>query len=295
MARKITTGRVGRAVLGSLTTVDNSIQSIVTNANVVIDPNGTGIAVSVKDLQINAQRSLRLADADSSNYIALRSPAVVAGNVTLTFPDTAGSASQVLTTNGDGVLSWQGAGVTVNNQTTDTATYFPAFTTATSGTISSLTTANTKLSFVPSTGVLAATGISVTSITATGTVGLGSSVTIGGGSINGTAIGATVAAAGTFTTMTATTITETSSIVLKENVVPITGALDAVMKLMGVTYDRKDGSSKNEAGLIKEEVEKILPNLVTNDGIHYTKLTAYLIEAVKELTAEVTALKSNKS
>lgn len=295
MARKITTGRVGRAVLGSLTTVDNSIQSIVTNANVVIDPNGTGIAVSVKDLQINAQRSLRLADADSSNYIALRSPAVVAGNVTLTFPDTAGSASQVLTTNGDGVLYWQGAGVTVNNQTTDTATYFPAFTTATSGTISSLTTANTKLSFVPSTGVLAATGISVTSITATGTVGLGSSVTIGGGSINGTAIGATVAAAGTFTTMTATTITETSSIVLKENVVPITGALDAVMKLMGVTYDRKDGSSKNEAGLIKEEVEKILPNLVTNDGIHYTKLTAYLIEAVKELTAEVTALKSNKS
>jgi hypothetical protein len=295
MARKITSGKVGRAVLGSLTTLDNRLQSVVTNANILLDPNGTGVVQSTKDLQINDQSSLRLADSDSSNWIALRSPATVSANVTLTFPATAGSSAQVLTTDGTGTLSWAAAGLSVANQTTDVATYYPTLITATSGTTGSVNVSNTKLSFVPSTGILSTTGISVTSISATGTVGLGSSVTITGGTINGSVIGGTTAAAGTFTTMTAATIIETSSIALKENVNPITGALDAIMQLVGVTYDRKDGSSKNEAGLIKEEVEKILPNLVKDDGIHYTKLTAYLIEAVKELTAEINELKSNKN
>jgi hypothetical protein len=92
-------------------------------------------------------------------------------------------------------------------------------------------------------------------------------------------------------------ITESSSIALKENVVPIENALDAIMRLVGVTYDRRDGSKKDEAGLIAEEVDKILPNLVTKDqdgrpdAIHYTKLTAYLIEAVKSLKAEINGLK----
>jgi hypothetical protein len=95
-------------------------------------------------------------------------------------------------------------------------------------------------------------------------------------------------------TLTVTAFVESSSIAFKENVSPITGALDAIMQLVGVTYDRKDGSSKNEAGLIKEEVEKILPNLVKDDGIHYTKLTAYLIESIKSLKEEINELKSNK-
>jgi Chaperone of endosialidase len=93
------------------------------------------------------------------------------------------------------------------------------------------------------------------------------------------------------------TITENSSIVYKENVNPITNALDAVLKLAGVTYDRKNGTNKDEAGLIAEEVYEVLPNLVQlneegkPNGIMYTKLTAYLIESIKELNAEITKLK----
>ena len=49
MARKITSGKVGRAVLGSLTTLDNRLQSVVTNANILLDPNGTGVVQSTKD------------------------------------------------------------------------------------------------------------------------------------------------------------------------------------------------------------------------------------------------------
>ena len=90
---------------------------------------------------------------------------------------------------------------------------------------------------------------------------------------------------------------ESSSIALKENVNPITGALDAIMSLVGVTYDRRDGSKKNEAGLIAEAVEQIIPNIVSKDangnaeGIYYSKLTAYLVEAIKSLKAEIDPLK----
>jgi hypothetical protein len=96
------------------------------------------------------------------------------------------------------------------------------------------------------------------------------------------------------------TFTESSSIVYKENVMPIANALDAVMSLVGVTYDRKNGSGKNEAGLIAEDVDKVLPNLVKHredgsaEGIQYTKLTAYLVEAIKSLKAEIEYLKGNK-
>jgi hypothetical protein len=100
--------------------------------------------------------------------------------------------------------------------------------------------------------------------------------------------------------LSVTSLTESSSIALKENVNPITDALDKVLQLCGVTYDRKDGSMKNEAGLIAEDVDQVLPNLVTHDakgnpeGINYTKLTAYLIEAVKSLKTEIDIIKGNK-
>jgi len=101
-------------------------------------------------------------------------------------------------------------------------------------------------------------------------------------------------------TLTVTGLTESSSIALKENVNPISGALDAIMSLVGVTYDRRDGSRKNEAGLIAEDVVNVLPNLVTCDkdgkpeGINYTKLSAYLIEAIKTLKDEINELKGGK-
>jgi hypothetical protein len=281
MARKITSGIVGRSVLGSLSTDNNSLQSVITNANVLLEPNGTGIVQSTKDIQINAQNTLRLADADSSNYVALRAPATVSANVTYTFP-AAATNTNFLQTNATGDLSWTAPFVAVANQTADTGTYYPTITTATSGTVSTVSVSNSKLSFVPSTGMLTSTGITATT------------ATISGGTINGTTIGATTAAAGTFTA-----ITETSSIAYKENINPITNALDAILQLVGVTYDRKDGSSINEAGLIAEDTANVLPNLVTYkagkpEGINYTKLSAYLIEAVKSLKQEIEQLKSNK-
>ena len=97
--------------------------------------------------------------------------------------------------------------------------------------------------------------------------------------------------------ITVSQIVETSTITVKENVNPILDALNSIMQLTGVIYDRKDKTSMNEPGLIAEEVDKILPNLVTKDdngnpyGIQYTKLVAYLIEAVKDQQQQINELK----
>jgi len=91
---------------------------------------------------------------------------------------------------------------------------------------------------------------------------------------------------------------------LKDNIVTIDNALEKVESLRGVSYTWNQGSrkGKNEIGVIAQEVEKVFPEIVHEkelpfiDGgeykvVDYEKLTGVLIEAVKELSAEVKALK----
>jgi hypothetical protein len=98
-------------------------------------------------------------------------------------------------------------------------------------------------------------------------------------------------------TLTVDTLVEASTIILKENINPIENALNKISNLNGVLYNRK-GYSDVEAGLIAEDVAEVLPEVVSFDesgnphGIKYTKLTAYLIEAVKSLKAEILELKN---
>jgi hypothetical protein len=277
MARRITTGTVGSNVLGALTTIDNNLKSVIANANVKLTPNGSGIVESTTHLQVSSGSSLRLADSDSSAYVGFRSPGTLGASYELTFPANDGDANQALITNGSGTLTWAAPAISVTNQVADASTYYLTLTTSTSGAVSTISTSNTKLSFVPSTGVLSSSELRVTSSTASSSTSTGALVVTGGLGVGGT--------------ITATSIVETSSIAYKENINPIENALDKILQLVGVTYDRKDGSSKNEAGLIKEEVEKVIPNIVTGDGINYTKLTAYLIESVKSLKQEINEIK----
>jgi hypothetical protein len=98
-------------------------------------------------------------------------------------------------------------------------------------------------------------------------------------------------------TLSSTIFTETSSIALKENFRPIEDALEKILNLTGVIYDRKDGSQKDEAGMIAEHVNSVIPNVVGKDDqgqpatIAYQRITAYLIEAVKSLKQEINDLK----
>jgi hypothetical protein len=290
--RRISTGVLGGPILGVLSTTENVVTTLTPDANLTLDPNGTGEVRVATNLQVNAGASLKLADNASSFSVSLKSPGTLAANYTLTFPADDGGASQYLQTDGSGNLTWSSIGIGISDQTGSGTTHYPLISTSTSGSVSSVNTSSSKLSFVPSTGTLSCSAIGVTNCTVSGTASLGSSVDINGGAIDGTTIGGSSAANGTFNTLSASTITETSSIAYKENINPIENALESILQLAGKIYDRKDGSSQNEAGLIAEEVADVIPNVVSYkdgkpEGIQYTKLTAYLIEAVKELATQI--------
>jgi hypothetical protein len=93
------------------------------------------------------------------------------------------------------------------------------------------------------------------------------------------------------------TITELSSLRYKENIQPISFGLDKVLQMRGVSYIKKDTQLK-EIGVIAEEMNKILPDIVhkSSDGqvesVSYSRITAVLIEAIKELKAEIDILKN---
>ena len=74
----------------------------------------------------------------------------------------------------------------------------------------------------------------------------------------------------------------------KTNIQTIDSALDKVQRLRGVTYNMK-GTGKPEIGVIAEEVGQVVPEVVSYEangkdaqGVDYSRLTALLIEAVKQ-------------
>jgi hypothetical protein len=90
-------------------------------------------------------------------------------------------------------------------------------------------------------------------------------------------------------------ITAYSDARLKENVETITNALEIVSDLRGVFYD-KDG--KPGIGVIAQEVEEVLPEVVSKDGeylsVAYGNIVGVLIEAIKELQQKVEDLEQER-
>ena len=82
------------------------------------------------------------------------------------------------------------------------------------------------------------------------------------------------------------------------------GALDKILALRGVQFEWKleeypDNGFRegNQNGLIAQEVEEVLPELVRTDhdgykAVEYQKITAVLVEAIKEQQQEIEALKA---
>jgi hypothetical protein len=96
---------------------------------------------------------------------------------------------------------------------------------------------------------------------------------------------------------------------LKENVVNISNALTKVQSINGVEFDWTDAyitqhggfdgtfMRKHDVGVIAQQIEAVLPEVVMqrSDGykaVKYEKIIALLIEAIKELKAEVDSLKN---
>jgi hypothetical protein len=96
--------------------------------------------------------------------------------------------------------------------------------------------------------------------------------------------------------VTATDFNSTSDQSLKTNINTIDNALDIVNDLRGVSFDWKE-TGKSSYGVIAQELEKVLPSLVSDTEIktvNYNGIIGVLIEAVKELSEEVERLKNDK-
>jgi len=72
------------------------------------------------NVQLGATGALRFADADSSNYVAFKAPAIIGSNVNWTLPATDGLPGDVLSTNGSGILSWVTVTITPTSPTNNT-------------------------------------------------------------------------------------------------------------------------------------------------------------------------------
>lgn len=85
-----------------------------------------------------------------------------------------------------------------------------------------------------------------------------------------------------------------SDIRLKTNVVTLPNVLDRIDKIRGVSHDWISSENNNEhtIGVIAQEIQEVYPELVSQgkDGflrVDYAKLTAVLLQAIKELKDEI--------
>lgn len=99
-----------------------------------------------------------------------------------------------------------------------------------------------------------------------------------------------------------------SDVRLKKNIAPLSNSLSKILKLQGVSFDwNKQVSSyvgrgtESDIGLIAQEVEKIVPELVSETtvpnleykikNVDYSKLVPLLVEAIKEQQEQIEDLK----
>ena len=142
-----------------------------------------------------------------------------------------------------------------------------------------------------------------------GNIGLGSTATsklhvFGDATVTGILTAATSAVVGSAVTITsggvitvgvitAIDFNSTSDINLKENITTVSDAVSIVKDLRGVKFEWKK-DHKPSYGVIAQELERVLPELVTNTDpktVNYNGIIGVLIEAVKELSIELEELK----
>ena len=101
-------------------------------------------------------------------------------------------------------------------------------------------------------------------------------------------------------TLTATTeVTVSSDVRFKSNIETIDSALDKVKAMRGVYFDKHGAEDKRSVGVIAQEMQEVMPEVVVTDdtedkhlSVAYGNLVGVLIEAVKELSEEVEKLKA---
>ena len=96
--------------------------------------------------------------------------------------------------------------------------------------------------------------------------------------------------------VTAVNVTATSDRRFKTNIQKLDNSLNTVLKLNGYKFDSIIDKTTH-IGVIAQEVEQVVPELVRVDpdgkmSVAYGNIAGLLIEAIKELKAEVDELKN---
>ena len=160
------------------------------------------------------------------------------------------------------------------------------------------------------TGVTAGTGMSgggtSGTVTLNCTIDTPAEVGLGNLSSSGNAL------SGSFTATGNITAYNSSDIALKENLNPISNALEKVMSISGYNFSWKDSNikerggedgyfvRKKDVGIVAQEIEKILPEAVADredgtKGVRYELLVPLLVNAIKELKEKVEELENGNS
>ena len=115
-------------------------------------------------------------------------------------------------------------------------------------------------------------------------------------------LGVGVAATGTTGEIVATgdiTAYYSSDERLKDNITPLSNALDKINQIGGYEFDWNSDSSHSghDVGVIAQEIEKVLPEVVVDrdtgyKAVRYDKIVALLINAIKEQQLQIEELRS---
>jgi len=222
-----------------------------------------------------------------------------AGTISATLSGSINSTSATITggsINGTSITGGSINGTSIGSSVTNTG----AFTT-----LSASTSLTTPLITQAGTIALSATGANIITastngaerlrITSAGSVGIGTNSPSERLHVNGGNI------------LCSGNVTAFSDGTLKENIEPISNAIQKIQSITGITYTRNDldDKDKRHTGVIAQEVEMVLPEAVstTEDGIKsvaYGNMVGLLIQAIKEqqtqielLTTEINTLKNS--
>ena len=213
-------------------------------ASIISDETGTG------NLVFATSPTLTTPNLGTPSAIVLTNATGTITNITLVTP-ALGTPSAIVLTNATGTASSLTVGkITITDETTANASYYPMLSVGTSSG-NSANVSSTKLTFNPATGLLVSTDYN-----------------------------------------------SSSDMTLKQDITLINNPLDIISQLTGFGFTWKDSKQK-AYGLSAQEVEKVIPEIVKDrpdgtKGINYMNLTAFLIEAIKDLKQEIQELKKYK-
>jgi hypothetical protein len=292
-------------VQGTTTTVDSTTVRIGDN---IIELNGSGATnggIHIKDATSpNTATGSLLWDTTNDKWIAgaLGSElelVTISGTQTLTNK----------TINGSQLVDASVANTKLTNSTISGIALGSNLATLTIGTGLSGTSYNGSGAVtIANTGVtsnVAGTGVTVSGATGAVTISIGQAVATSS-NVQFNSLGVGMAASATAGRIDATNdivAYSSSDIRFKENIKPIENSLEKISKISGNTYDWKEenkiehGYEGNDVGVIAQEIEVVLPQLVQTrengyKAVKYDKLVALLIEGIKEQQLQINDLKS---